>query len=341
MFTRYFRKAVNCLSVPQSRYFLGIIPWYGLLIVTGAVLAVFLADREAKRISLPSDTILDLALRVLPIGILGARLYYVLFSWPSFVSRPLSILFIWEGGLAIYGGLIAGFIVSAWFCRKRKISFPLLLDLLVPGVALAQAIGRWGNYFNQEAYGIALSPDSVFSFFPLAVQIPSSTGLRWHVAAFFLESVWDFLIFLFLMIGRRKLFRRKGDLFLWYLLAYGAGRLVIENLRTDSLYMGSTVRVSQLLSVLFCLAVAVFFFLQRRRETGRISLPSAIALCVAVLFSFVSILFCVGIIHFNSDSIVSQMVFLSVYAVLMILSGFILYGKSKPQEVLYACHKMG
>ena len=144
---------MNDLSVPSSRFVWGPISWYGLLIVIGIILAVYLSVRESKRLQLPEDTILDLSLWILPSGIIGARLYYVLFSPQTFLENPVSILYIWEGGLAIYGGLIAGFLAIAFFCRKRKLSMLMMLDILVPGVVLAQSIGRWGNYFNMEAYG--------------------------------------------------------------------------------------------------------------------------------------------------------------------------------------------
>ena len=252
-------------AAPSSSMFLGLIPWYGLLIVAGASLAVFLADREAKRQRLPPDTVIDLALWVLPLGILGARAYYVLFSWPVFERNPVSVLYIWEGGLAIYGGLIAGFLTLLVFCRRRKLSLPRMLDILAPGVALAQAIGRWGNYFNQEAYGWAIPADSPAAFFPLAVLISAPAGPEWHLATFFYESVLDFCIFLFLMLTRRRLLRRPGNVFLFYLLFYAAGRMVIEGLRTDSLYLGSSIRISQLLSALMIPAVLAILIFRRRK----------------------------------------------------------------------------
>ena len=123
------------MAAPPNRLFLGIIPWYGLLITLGMILAVILADREAKRMLLAQDTVIDLALLILPAGILGARLYYVLFAWIDFRASPLSVLAIWKGGLAIYGGLIGGFCAVVWFCRRRGISLPLMLDILMPGMS--------------------------------------------------------------------------------------------------------------------------------------------------------------------------------------------------------------
>ncbi len=327
------------MATPSSRLFLGLVPWYGLLIVLGAALAVFLADREANRQGLPKDTVIDLSLRILPIGILGARIYYVLFSWDDFASRPISALFIWEGGLAIYGGLIAGFLTVLLFCRRRKLPVFLLLDVLIPGVPLAQAIGRWGNYFNQEAYGLPLPSGSPLCFFPLAVLIQDSTGSGWHLAAFFYESALDLLIFLFLVLGRRRLFRRQGDVLLFYFLLYAAARLVIENVRMDSLYLGSSVRISQLLSVLLCLIVFLLFF--RRRLTDGGGLPSVLrAVCFLTLaFTGLIMIFCVnGTFPWNA-SVLTEILFLTAYSVWMILACMLCYGRTPASEVCYARNK--
>ncbi len=242
------------LSMPASRYVFYPVTWYSVCIVTGAFLAIWLAAREEKRAGLKKDTIIDLALWLLPIGILGARLYYVIFSWDQFRGNLLSVFRIWEGGLAIYGGIIAGLITVLVFCRKRKLPPLLLCDLIAPGLALAQAIGRWGNYFNTEAYGLPME-NPALCFFPLAVQIPEASGNVWHMATFFYESMWNLGIFVFLMILRRKKPLRRGDVFFLYAFCYAAGRLWIEDLRMDSLYATSSVRVSQLLSILMCAGI--------------------------------------------------------------------------------------
>ncbi len=326
------------MSVPPSRLFLGILPWYGLLIVTGAALAVWLADREARRLSLPKDTVIDLALWTLPVGILGARIYYVIFSWSSFAPDPVSVLYLWEGGLAIYGGLIAGFGVVCVFCRRRKISLPLMADILIPGVSLAQAIGRWGNYFNQEAYGLPLSPSSPFRFFPAAVQIQEASGLVWHMATFFYESLLDFLIFLFLLHGRRRLFRARGDVFRFYLIFYGAGRLVIENLRMDSLYLGGGIRVSQLLSLIVCLALVCSLCFRRIRGPRGMGIVQWLCVLLTLLSGAVSILYSLKPSLFSGLSPLAQTGMLALHALILSITSLSLYGKSDPQEVVYAIH---
>ena len=330
---------MTILATPSSHLFLGLVSWYGLLIVAGALLAVYLADRESKVQGLPPDTILDLALIALPVGILGARLYYVVFSWPMFASDPLSVLYIWEGGLAIYGGLIAGFAVVALFCRRRGISLPLMLDILIPGVALAQAVGRWGNYFNQEAYGTAISAESSFAFFPIAVLIQQGADPSWHLATFFYESVLDFAIFLFLTACRRKLFRKHGDMFLFYVIFYASGRMVIENLRMDSLYLGSSIRISQLLSAVLCLGLIALFAYRdvHRRE---MSVLRWILLGLLAVSGLLILMICLNISFPARLSGRSETYALLIFALLSITTSLALYGRSSPSEVCYADHKV-
>ncbi len=235
----------------MSETLFGVVRWYSLLVVSGMAVAVLLSRLEEKRLGLPADTCLDLALRIIPLGVLGARVYYVLFSWREYAADPLGVFRIWEGGLAIYGGVIAGFLTIILYGRRRHIPVPTLFDMVAPGLALAQAIGRWGNFFNREAYGTAIT-DPRWQFFPAGVQI----GDQWHMATFFYESLADFCIFLWLW-SRRKSRRHPGDTTLAYFLLYGAARMIIEGFRTDSLFILPGIRVSQLLSILLCLAVCV------------------------------------------------------------------------------------
>ena len=318
-------------SVPYSRYLFGSVPWYSVLVVTGAFTAIILACLEEKRTNLPKDTVIDLALWLLPFGIVGARIYYVVFSWDQFRTDILSVFRIWEGGIAIYGGIIAGLIVLVLFCRIRNLPALQLCDLIAPGLVFAQSVGRWGNWFNIEAYGFRVRRPEL-CFFPLALQVPADHYF-WHLAAFFYESLWNMIIFIFLLIARRKLFRRRGDVFFFYLFLYSAGRLVIEETRMDSLYAASGVRISQLLGVLLCTGILVrYVFLLRR--VGRIPatlrftlLPASLAASVFALlysFSFLPVLF---------GSRFRILVFLSAYALLMIISLFSLYLSISPREV--------
>ena len=238
------------MAIPYSRTVFGQLPWYSVLVVAGIVLAIWLTSCEEKRKGLPKDTIVDLALWVIPLGIVGARLYYVAMSWKFFAADPLSALYIWKGGLAIYGGVIGG-AAGAWlYARRNKCSFAVLADAIAPGLLLAQALGRWGNYFNMEAYGPAITEPSL-QFFPFGVLILQGSGYVWHMATFFYESIWNLAGFCVLWKIRKQT-AKNGSLFCWYLLIYGSGRFIIEQLRTDSLYIGPF-RASQWLSLGLCM----------------------------------------------------------------------------------------
>lgn len=231
------------------------IHWYGLIIAIGIVLAVILAAIREKRLGLPRETTLDLALICIPAAVIAARLYYVIFAWDSYADNPVRALYIWEGGMAIYGGIIGGILAGALYARHKKISVFRLMDLAAPSLALGQAIGRWGNFVNQEAYGgIAAYPWQ--QVFPISVFIQADQ--QWHYATFFYESAWCFIIVILLLTAERKgLFHRAGDIFFTYALFYALERALVEGLRTDSLYWG-TVRVSQALSLaalVICAAV--------------------------------------------------------------------------------------
>lgn len=236
------------MSIPYSRYIFGSLPWYGVLIVSGVIIAILLCLQEEKRLQLKQDTIIDLSFWAIPLGVIGARTYYVLFNWQLFSGDLTAIFRIWEGGIAIYGAVIGGLIGVLLFARRRKLNPFTLTDIIVPGLSLAQCLGRWGNYFNMEAYGREIT-NPAWHFFPAGVQIPSAGGYTWHMATFFYESFWDLLVFLILWFFIRKKQKTPGTTTLWYLLLYGIGRFIIEGLRTDSLMIGS-LRVSQLLSLL-------------------------------------------------------------------------------------------
>ena len=310
-------------SVPYSRYLIYPVPWYSFLIVLGAVLAIWLACREERFLNLPKDTVIDLSLWILPFGIIGARLYYVLFSWDQFSGSPLSVFKIWEGGLAIYGGVISGLIVLLIFSKKRRISPFLLCDLIAPGLVLAQAVGRWGNWFNMEAYGLPVT-DKAFFFFPFAVQIPAD-GNAWHLATFFYESVWDFGVFLFLILARHRFLRKQGDVFCFYLFLYASGRLIIEELRMDSLYASSSIRISQLLSVILCILVLIYYIYIAVKSCRRFPLHCIILLTVPLTASVAVLLYSCSGLFFSAWTCGSRILLLFIYSCLMIGSLFAVY----------------
>lgn len=252
------------------------IHWYGVIIACGMALAVGLAMLRQKRLALPADTTLDLALIGIPSAIVCARLYYVAFSWRAYAADPIRALFIWEGGMAIYGGIIGGVLAGWFYSRRKQLPFLKLADLAAPSIALGQAVGRWGNFVNQEAYG-ALCARAWQRRFPIGVFIAADG--QWHYATFFYESMWCLLIVAALLIlERRRRFRRDGGVFIGYVFLYALERALVEGLRTDSLYLGS-LRVSQLLSLGALLVCAAWML---RRAAAKRWFAGALA-CCAVL----------------------------------------------------------
>ena len=236
--------------------------WYGILIALGMLVALWWCMRQRTKYGIREDDLIDGLLWGIPCGIIGARIYYVLFYLSQFKDHEgrfswSKAIAIWDGGLAIYGGVIAVVIVAIILCRSRHIKLGAMMDLVVMGLLIGQAIGRWGNLFNGEAYGYPVQ-SAFWQFFPVAVQVDGV----WHLATFFYESCWDLAGFIVLWRHRLRA-RRTGDVFFLYLLWYGAGRTIIEGLRTDSLMLGP-IRVSQLLSLALCLCGLAHFWRGKR-----------------------------------------------------------------------------
>ena len=225
------------------------IAWYGVIIASGLLLGIVLASMRARRRGWSSDLVLDFILLAVPLAIIGARAYYVAFEWEYFSANPGLIIAINQGGLAIYGAVIGGFLAAFIFSKAAKFPFLKLIDLVIPSLILGQAIGRWGNFVNQEAYG-ALITNPNLQFFPLAVYI-RSLG-EWHQATFFYESFCNsILLVITLLLGRKGV--KDGTLLATYFIGYGLARAVIEGFRTDSLYLFANVRISQVLSAVLVL----------------------------------------------------------------------------------------
>jgi len=238
---------------PVAFSILGIdVMWYGVLISLGVLLGVLVALRECKRVGFKEEDLLDFLLFAIPAGIIGARAYYVIFSWDFYSQNLGQIINIRNGGLAIHGGLIAGAIVSIIFCKKRKINVWQILDIVIPSVALGQAIGRWGNFINQEAYG---GPTNL----PWGIIVD---GVKVH-PTFLYESIIDFCVFIFLMWFRKNKRQNQGEVFALYLVFYSIGRFFVEGLRTDSL-MFLNMRVAQLISLgLVLVGITIFMYLKK------------------------------------------------------------------------------
>ena len=236
--------------------------FYGVLIALGFIVAMFYCAANSRRFGLKEDDVYDLMIFLLPASIIGARLYYVAFSFEDYLSDPGRIFAVWEGGLAIYGGVIAGAITVILLCRYKKIPMGALLDLAVYGLLIGQIIGRWGNFMNREAFGAQTE-----IFCRMGLTAPDGSTVYVH-PTFLYESLWNLCVFIGLVIFQRRGKRRyDGQCTLMYFFFYGLGRLWIEGLRTDSLYIGATgIRVSQLLSLFLVLAAGtllVFFRLKK------------------------------------------------------------------------------
>jgi phosphatidylglycerol:prolipoprotein diacylglycerol transferase len=219
--------------------------WYGIVITLGIVLAFTYASLRAKQAGIIFDDMLDMTIFTVIFGIIGARLYYVLTSLDKYDSF-YDMIAIWEGGLAIYGALIAGGITVFVMCKIKKISFFKIADATAPGVMIAQALGRWGNFFNGEAYGTVVAEGSPLYFIRMGLSphdIDGVYGMAYVHPTFLYESLWNILGFVLInLIYKKKKF--DGQIFYIYIAWYGFGRMFIEGLRTDSLYVG-VFRISQ------------------------------------------------------------------------------------------------
>ena len=244
------------------------IKWYGLLIAVGFMLAILYGLKRSEEFGIDPDAMIDVALLTIPVAILGARLYYVFFNddLSYYLSNPINILKIWEGGLGIYGGIIVAFVFGPLMCKLKKVKIWAMFDLTALGFLIGQSIGRWGNFFNQEAFGgntnlpWAMTGDVIQSGVNGAGY---NTALPVH-PTFLYESLWCILGFLLLHILSKKVLSRfDGMIFCGYMVWYGAGRFFIESLRTDSL-MAGTLRTSQLVAVIAVMLGVVLFFVLRR-----------------------------------------------------------------------------
>lgn len=241
---------------PIAFYLFGIpIRWYGLLIASAVIIGTVLALRETKRKGLDEEIFIDLLLYAIPFSIIGARIYYVIFSWDLYKDNPIEAFNIRAGGLAIHGVIIAAVIVVIIFSKLKKQNPWILIDIAAPSLILGQAIGRWGNFANQEAHG---GPTNL----PWGILID---GVKVH-PTFLYESIWNFLVFFVLLWFSRKKAKENGEVFLLYLILYSIARFFIEGLRTDSLMWGS-IRVAQLIS-LAIIIIGSYVFYKRRNKLG-------------------------------------------------------------------------
>ncbi len=230
------------------------IHFYGLIIAVGMLLAVLYASKRSKEFGLKEDDLIDGVLWVTPFAIICARLYYCIFEWDQYASNPISILYIWNGGLAIYGGVLGAVIGLSVFCKVRKIKATAMMDVVSLGLLIGQLVGRWGNFMNREAFGAPTD-----SFLRMGLYNTATGAVEYYHPTFLYESLWNFVGFLLLHFLSKKR-KYDGQVALGYVAWYGLGRAFIEGLRMDSLYWGPF-RVSQVLAGISCVAaVAVLLW---------------------------------------------------------------------------------
>jgi len=244
--------------------------WYSIFILLGVFFAAIVVYYETKKQGMKAEEFTDLLFNTVVCGIVGARLYYVIFNLSYYLDNKLEILEIWHGGLAIHGGILAGVLYVIHFCRKRKYNTLKIIDMIVVGVIIGQAIGRWGNFFNQEAYGAAttllnLRHDMVPEFIIKGMKILG----QYHEPTFYYESLWNLDGFLILLLARHNRKIKVGQLTGIYFIWYSIGRIYIEYLRMDSLMIGNF-KVAQIVSIILIIVGVILLF--RHKITKKIEL---------------------------------------------------------------------
>lgn len=272
---------------PLNRVFLQLGPitiyWYAVFIMSGVALGLFLAIREGNKMGINSEFFYDLVTYGLPISIIGARIYYVAFSWDYYSSHPEDIIKIWQGGIAIHGAIIAAFIFGYFFCKKRKVSFWLVADIASVSFIIAQAIGRWGNFMNQEAHG-GVVPGATLDaqreflqslFIPDFIVNNMYINEAYYHPTFLYESLWNMVGFLFIVFVLRKLPKLLvGEIAAFYAVWYSIGRYMVEGMRTDSLMLTESIRMAQFISITTIVLVLILVIYRRLAKKNLITYQS-------------------------------------------------------------------
>ncbi|MGG4453577.1 prolipoprotein diacylglyceryl transferase [Brevibacillus porteri] len=245
------------------------IHWYGIIMGLAFFLGTYLARYNSKRSGIDPDHVLNMVVLIIPAAIVCARLYYVTFEWAQYKDNPLDIFAVWQGGLAIHGGLIGGVLAGSWYIRKHNLPFLRLADIFMPSVILGQAIGRWGNFINQEAHGGPVSAEFMEKF-PAFIREQMFIGGQYYHPTFLYESIWNLFVFAVLMFMLYRFKKFDGQVLFSYMILYSLGRFYIEGMRTDSLLIADTLRVAQLVSLCLIAAgvILMLVFARKRKQTG-------------------------------------------------------------------------
>ena len=234
--------------------------WYGLIMAAAFSIGIYLAYKRAKSVGIDPEHIINMVLFIIPSAIIGARIYYVVFEWHRYADNPWSVFYVWHGGLAIHGGLIGGVLAAYIYIRVKKLKASQIADICAPSVVLGEAIGRWGNFINQEAHGGPVSEEFISKFPQFIADQMYISGQYYH-PTFLYQSVWNLCVFVFLCIYWRKK-KFDGEIALWYLSLYSLGRFFIEDMRMDSLMLGGF-QVAQVVSVVLII-VSLSIIIYRR-----------------------------------------------------------------------------
>ena len=243
------------------------IRWYSICILLGIIIAFLYVNNEAKKYKAPKDFMFNLTFYTVIFGLIGARFYYVIFNWQLYSHDFLSIFRFWEGGLAIHGGIIAGLITIYLYCRKKNARFLKIVDIAAPAVLIAQACGRWGNFFNSEAHGPATTLATLKSHGIIPGFIIDGMNINgiYYEPTFYYESLWCLLGFIVCLFIKNAKNTKLGTLTAFYLIWYGVGRFLIESLRTDSLMLGG-LKAAQIVSVISIVIGTVLLFINRKKN---------------------------------------------------------------------------
>jgi len=241
--------------------------WYSVLILIGVLCGYEIAKREGKRLNFSEDFIFNMMFWTVIFGLIGARIYYVIFNWSIYSSDLLSIFKLWEGGLAIHGGIIAGLIALYFYCNKYNVKVIRMTDIIVVSLILAQAIGRWGNFFNSEAHGAATTLRALEAnpFLPEFIIKGMNIGGVYYQPTFYYESVFCLVGFIIMLILRRNKNLKVSQLTAFYLIWYGLVRFVIESMRTDSLMLGAF-KMAQIVSILMIIIGIVMIIISLKKK---------------------------------------------------------------------------
>ena len=243
------------------------IRWYSIFILLGIIAAYIYLYNESKKYKAPKDFMFNLTFYTVLFGLIGARFYYVIFNWQLYSHDILSVFRFWEGGLAIHGGIIAGLITIYLYCRKKKARFLKITDIAAPAVLIAQAFGRWGNFFNSEAHGPATTLATLKSYGIIPGFIIDGMNINgiYYEPTFYYESMWCLLGFIICLFLRNYKLTKLADLTAFYLIWYGSGRFLIESLRTDSLMLGG-LKVAQIVSFIAIIIGVIIYMINSRKN---------------------------------------------------------------------------